>query len=105
MASRAWRVAINGSTRAPGRKIAVGKSCENQNNGIYMFYDSHSPESSPAVQGGLPEKGAEKAFETFCAQLETRVDFFYFFARNPLESPDSDEFVRDLRNINDLPGR
>jgi hypothetical protein len=31
------------------------------------------------------------ALETFCTQLETRVDFFYFFARNPLKSPDSDE--------------
>jgi hypothetical protein len=30
-------------------------------------------------------------YETFCTQLETRVDFFYFFARNPLKSPDSDE--------------
>jgi hypothetical protein len=31
------------------------------------------------------------SYETFCTQLETRVDFFYFFARNPLKSPDSDE--------------
>jgi hypothetical protein len=29
--------------------------------------------------------------ETSCTQPETRVDFFYFFARNPLKSPDSDE--------------
>jgi hypothetical protein len=43
--------------------------------------------------------------ETFCTQPETRVDFFYFFACNPLKSPDSDEFVRDLRNIKDLSGR
>jgi hypothetical protein len=33
----------------------------------------------------------DRSFETFCTQLETRVDFFYFFARNPLKSPDSDE--------------
>jgi hypothetical protein len=33
----------------------------------------------------------KKAFETLCTQLETRLDFFYFFARNPLKSPDSDE--------------
>ena len=32
-----------------------------------------------------------ESLETFRTQLETRVDFFYFFARNPLKSPDSDE--------------
>jgi hypothetical protein len=37
------------------------------------------------------EKSMKERFETFCTQLETRVDFFYFFARNPLKSPDSDE--------------
>jgi hypothetical protein len=30
-------------------------------------------------------------YETTCTQLETRARFFYFFARNPLKSPDSDE--------------
>ena len=34
---------------------------------------------------------ANGALETFCTQPETRVDFSYFFARNPLKSPDSDE--------------
>jgi hypothetical protein len=34
---------------------------------------------------------AREEFETFCTQPETRVDIFYFFARNPLKSPDSDE--------------
>ena len=42
----------------------------------------------------LAKKGAKRAFETFCTQLETRVDFFYFFARNPLKSPDSDEQIQ-----------
>jgi hypothetical protein len=28
-----------------------------------------------------------RKLETFCTQPETRVDFFYFFARNPLKSP------------------
>jgi hypothetical protein len=37
------------------------------------------------------ERGCISTDETFCTQLETRVDFFYFFARNPLKSPDSDE--------------
>jgi hypothetical protein len=37
------------------------------------------------------ERETENASETFCTQLETQVDFFIFFARNPLKSPDSDE--------------
>jgi hypothetical protein len=37
------------------------------------------------------EKETKNRFETFCAQPETRVDFFYFFAHNPLKRPDSDE--------------
>jgi hypothetical protein len=42
---------------------------------------------------GSARIGKERAvrFETFCTQPETRVDFFYFFAHNPLKSPDSDE--------------
>jgi hypothetical protein len=39
--------------------------------------------------GGEKQEGAPP--ETFCAQPETRDDFFYFFARNALKSPDSDE--------------
>jgi hypothetical protein len=41
--------------------------------------------------GGARRKGEENALETFCTQPETRVDFFNFFAYNPLKSPDSDE--------------
>jgi hypothetical protein len=46
---------------------------------------------SPRSQAPDKERGIRDAFETFCTQPETRVDFFYFFARNPLKSPDSDE--------------
>jgi hypothetical protein len=45
-----------------------------------------------ALAGRLPSgKEMKGGFETLCTQLETRVDFFYFFARNPLKGPDSDE--------------
>jgi hypothetical protein len=37
------------------------------------------------------ERRDVNASETFCTQPETMVEFFYFFARNPLKSPDSDE--------------
>jgi hypothetical protein len=49
--------------------------------------DSEVPPRAPTA-GRRIERGT---YETFCTQLETRVDFFYFFARNPLKSPDSDE--------------
>src|SRR6516225_2130251 len=41
--------------------------------------------------GPAARQKERKGPETVCTQLETRVDFFYFFARNPLKSPDSDE--------------
>ena len=44
-----------------------------------------------SLAGRRLEKGEKLPSETFCTQLETRVDFFYFFARNPLKSPDSGE--------------
>jgi hypothetical protein len=37
------------------------------------------------------ETERRNAFETFCTQLETQLDLFYFFARNPLKSPDSEK--------------
>ena len=56
-----------------------------------MCYDSsHSPDQGVARRWGR-EIVRDRSFETFCTQLETRVDFFYFFAHNPLKSPDSDE--------------
>jgi hypothetical protein len=55
-------------------------------------------ESNPAScgwfsmrSGNAFETGCVWRDETFCTQPETRADFFYFFARNPLKSPDSDE--------------
>ena len=44
-----------------------------------------------SLAGRRLEKGEKQPSETFCTQPETRVDFLYFFARNPLKSPDSDE--------------
>ena len=44
-----------------------------------------------SIEGSGAAEWKVGALETFCIQLETRVDFFYFFARNPLKSPDSDE--------------
>jgi len=41
--------------------------------------------------GASEEKGMGNSLETFCTQPETPTDFFYFFAHNPLKSPDSDE--------------
>jgi hypothetical protein len=49
------------------------------------------------------EKGFAQV-ETFCTQLEMSEDFC-IFSRNPLKIPIRTNFVRDLRNINDLSGR
>jgi hypothetical protein len=59
-----------------------------------LCYDSsHSPDQGVARRWGR-EAMRDRVLETFCTQLETRVDFFYFFARNPLKSPDSDEQIQ-----------
>jgi hypothetical protein len=52
------------------------------------------PESAARLAVAPPREGVECALETFCTQPETRVDFFYFFAHNPLKSPDSDEQIQ-----------
>jgi hypothetical protein len=41
----------------------------------------------------------------FDATKSARKNVSRFCPRNPLKSLDSDEIVRDLRIINDLPGR
>jgi hypothetical protein len=56
--------------------------------------DQYDRRSSPSLAGRRSEEGGKQPPETFCGQLETRVDFFYFFARNPLKSPDSDEQIQ-----------
>jgi hypothetical protein len=53
---------------------------------LFPFTGSAAP--WPALN---EERRMGKGCETFCTQLETRVDFFYFFRRNPLKSLDSDE--------------
>jgi hypothetical protein len=57
--------------------------------------DKLAPARGPAAGRKETKRALETAcawpLETFCTQLETRVDFFYFFARNPLKSHDSDE--------------
>jgi hypothetical protein len=51
-----------------------------------------NPRLEPRLARRAPKgETDEKSLETFCTQLETRVDFSYFFSRNPLKSPDSDE--------------
>jgi hypothetical protein len=55
-------------------------------------YGGQKARRAPAEAEGGDDRGREeKGIETFCTQLETRVDFSYFFARNPLKNPDSDE--------------
>jgi hypothetical protein len=57
-----------------------------------IHFDSRQIEPRLRRRGGRKERNERsEPCETFCTQLETRVDFFYFFARNPLKSPDSDE--------------
>jgi hypothetical protein len=51
----------------------------------------HSPDRTRVAQLAREEKRKENGLETFCTQHETGIGFFYFFARNPLKSPDSDE--------------
>jgi hypothetical protein len=41
--------------------------------------------------GQREDKRRGNAFATFGTKTWTGLDFFYFFARNPLKSPDSDE--------------
>jgi hypothetical protein len=48
----------------------------------------------PTPRQAAGSRKEKQPSETFCTQLETRVDFFYFFARNPLKSPDSDEQIQ-----------
>ena len=48
-------------------------------------------EIAPPVPTAGRENRSANPYETFCTQPETGVGFFYFFARNPLKSPDSDE--------------
>jgi hypothetical protein len=47
--------------------------------------------SSALAGASAKEERMKRALETFCTQPETRVDFFYFFARNPLKSSNSGE--------------
>jgi hypothetical protein len=57
------------------------------------FRATHIPiagiQIAPAARRAARRSDGAKAFETFCTQLETRVDFFNFSACNPLKSPDS----------------
>src|SRR6516225_3293885 len=64
-----------------------------RNYGIILSYYRSWPRA--ALGGNVrPRECETEPFETFCTQLETRVDFFYFFARNRLKSPDSDEQIQ-----------
>jgi hypothetical protein len=66
-----------------GKNLALTR-----NIGYYFLMAGPIPAALRVRLGG---KETFERPETFCTQLETRVDFFYFFARNPLKSPDSDE--------------
>jgi hypothetical protein len=57
-----------------------------ENHDIFLLFSK-----STALCDDTVGEEQRRRLETFCIQLETRVDFFYFFARNPLKSPDSDE--------------
>jgi hypothetical protein len=48
----------------------------------------------PALARRLVEQGKEIDLRRFAHNLRRESDFFYFFARNPLKSPDSDEQIQ-----------
>ena len=81
----------------PGRDSSQRATTRRTASGIFAEGYCESRKSILSISryldmlGSPPERKDVKAPETFCTQPETRADFFYFFARNALKSPDSDE--------------
>jgi hypothetical protein len=69
-------------------------ACKKQNHVLYILAVAKLNRGFAAAVVEKKENERSERSETFCTQLETRVDFFYFFARNPLKSPDSDEQIQ-----------
>ncbi len=87
------RLRIDSSARRPLQCRGRRKSLRNsEQSDRVLSMNFHSSESSQGIQAAASKKGAQiDAWLQPETRVETEAIVFYFFARNPLKNPDSDE--------------